>query len=146
MMHKLIFMTHILHLGEDSLAKQIQVEQEKHNVKGLSQEVKEFIDIISLPNCFQRGIPPKRWKRLVKGPNEKEIRESSESFKKIKNKIEDSDKFKFKDYLSNLPLSQARTMFKHKYSMTENVKMNYKGDPIFTKLLWKCQDCMNEVT
>jgi hypothetical protein len=40
MMHKLIFINHILHLGEDSLAKQIQVEQEKHNVKGLSQEVK----------------------------------------------------------------------------------------------------------
>ena len=52
MKHKLIFMNHILHLGEDSLAKQIQVEQEKHNVKGLSQEVKEFIDILSLPNCF----------------------------------------------------------------------------------------------
>ena len=150
MMHKLIFMNHILHLGEDSLAKQIQVEQEKHNVKGLSQEVKEFIDILSLPNCFQERIPPIRWKRLVKGAisnaNEKEIRESSESFKKMKNKIEDSEKFKFKDYLSNLPLSQARTMFKHKYSMTENVKMNYKGDPTFTKLPWKCQDCMNQDT
>ena len=150
MMHKLIFMNHILHLGEDSLAKQIQVEQEKHNVKGLSQEVKEFIDILSLPNCFQERIPPIRWKRLVKSAisnaNEKEIRESSESFKKMKNKIEDSEKFKFKDYLSNLPLSQARTMFKHKYSMTENVKMNYKGDPTFTKLLWKCQDCMNQDT
>ena len=48
-MHKLIFMNHILHLGEDSLAKEIQVEQEKHNVKGLTQQVKEFINTLSLP-------------------------------------------------------------------------------------------------
>ena len=58
--------------------------------------------------------------------NENEIRKSSESYKKMKNKIEDSDKFKCKDYLSSLPISQARTLSKHKYSMTENVKMNYK--------------------
>ena len=36
--------------------------------------------------------------------------------------------------------------FKHKYSMTESVKMNYKRDATFTKLLWKCQECMNQDT
>ena len=39
-----------------------------------------------------------------------------------------------------------RTLLKHKYSMTGNVKMNYKGDPSFTKHLWKYQDCMNQDT
>ena len=46
MMHKLLFMNHILHLGEDTLAKQIQVEQENHNGNGLTHEVKEFIPIV----------------------------------------------------------------------------------------------------
>ena len=64
----------------------------------------------------------------------------------MKNKIEDSDKFKCKDYLSSLPISQARTLFKHTYSITENVKMNYKGDATFTNLLWKCQEWMNQDT
>ena len=137
MMHKLIFMNHIL-----------QVEQEKHNVNGITQEVKEFIDIISLPNCFQERISHIRWKTLVKGvianANENEVRESSESYKKMKKKIKDSDKCN--DCLSSLPLSQVRTFFKHKYSMTESVKINYKGDATFTKLLWKCQECMNQDT
>ena len=78
--------------------------------------------------------------------NENEIRESSESYQKMKNRIKDSEKFKCKDYLSSLSISQARTLFKHKYSIRENVKMNYKGDATFTKLLWKCQECMNQDT
>ena len=78
--------------------------------------------------------------------NDNDFRESAESYKKMKNKIMDSEKFKCKDYLSSLSISQARTLFKHKYSMTENVKINYKGDATFTKLLWKCQECMNQDT
>jgi hypothetical protein len=95
-------------------------------------------------------IPIRKWKTLVKkaiaDANEKEIRESSKTYKKMENKIEDEEKFKCKDYLTSMPLSQARTLFKHKYSMTEHVKMNYKGDPAFSKLLWKCQDCQNQDT
>ena len=150
MMHKLLFMNHILHLGEDTLAKQIQVEQENHNGNGLTHEVKEFVDQLSLPDCFKVRIPIRKWKTLVKkaiaDANEKEIRESSKTYKKMENKIEDEEKFKCKDYLTSMPLSQARTLFKHKYSMTEHVKMNYKGDPAFSKLLWKCQDCQNQDT
>jgi hypothetical protein len=71
------------------------------------------------PTAFRKESPPIRWKRLGKGvisnANKKEIRESSESLKKMKNNIEDS----------------------------ENLKINYKGDPTFiTKFLWKCKDCM----
>jgi hypothetical protein len=150
MMHKLLFMNHILHLGMDTLAKQIQVEQEKHQGNGLTKEVKDFVDHLSLPDCFNERIPIRKWKTLVKkavaDANEKEIRESATSYKKMKHKIEDEEKFKCKEYLTSLPLSQARTLFKHKYSMTEQVKMNYKGDPAFSKLLWKCQDCQNQDT
>ena len=47
-MQKLIFMNHILHLGEDTLAKQIQSDQEILNVGGLTQEVKQFIAELAL--------------------------------------------------------------------------------------------------
>ena len=87
MMHKLIFMNHILHLEEDSLAKQIQSAQQTYNVGGLTEEVKGFIAQLSIPN---------------------------------------------------------RILFQHKYSMTENVKMNYKGDQNYAKSLWKCQKCGNQ--
>ena len=57
MMHRLIFMNHILHLEEDSLAKQIQSAQQTYNVAGLTEEVKGFIAQLSIPNCFEQKIP-----------------------------------------------------------------------------------------
>ena len=150
MMQKLIFMNHILHLEEDALAKQIQTAQKINNVKGLTQEVEMFIAQLSLPNCFNTRIPKTKWKTLVKKAiaraNENEIRLATLSYKKMKNRILENEKFECKECLSNLSLSQARTMFKHKYSMTENVKMNYKGDQSYAKSLWKCNQCKNQDT
>ena len=148
MMHKLFFMNHILHLGEDSLAKQIQCAQQASNAGGLTEEVESFIEKLSLPNCFEQRIPQNVWKRLVKKAidkaNETAIRASTKSYKKMKEKVKDEERFECKDYLANLPLSQARTLFQHKYSMTEKVKMNYKGDSSYAKSLWKCQECGNQ--
>ena len=114
----------------------------------MTDEVKSFIAKLSLPNCFEQRIPQITWKRLVKKAineaNEHEIRVSTNSYKKMKDKVKDDETFECKDYLAQLPLSQARTMFQHKYSMTENVKMNYKGDPTYAKSLWKCQECGNQ--
>ena len=62
----------------------------------------------------------------------------------MKNRVKDDEKFECKDYLANLPLCQARTLFQHKYSMTDNVKMNYKGDPSYAKSLWKFHKCGNQ--
>ena len=143
-------MNHILHLGKDTLAKQIQSAQETLNVGGLTQEVKQFIADLALPNCFEQKIPQIGWKSLVKKAiakaNEEDIRNSAESYKKMKNRRKDEEKFECKEYLSGLPLCHARILFQHKYSMTENVKMNYKGDQSFARTLWKCQKCGNQDT
>ena len=50
MMNKLICMNHIVHLEDDSLAKQVQ--QAQYKVKGLCQEVEEFVKELSLPNSL----------------------------------------------------------------------------------------------
>ena len=94
MQYKLIFMNHILHLDENSLAKEIQSAQERHNAGGLTQEIKELISHLSLPNCFAEKIPQGRWKNIVKTAiskaNEKDIRASAEQYKKMK--IADDEK------------------------------------------------------
>ena len=41
------------------------------------------------------------------------------------NKIADDEKLGCKEHIANLPLSQVITLFKHKYSMSKYVKMNY---------------------
>ena len=91
-----------------------------------------------------------KWKNLVKRAinqaNEEEIRASIEPYKKIDSSIIETEKFECKEYLSTSTLSKARTVFKHKYQMTENVKMNFKNDQAFSNSLWQCRECLNQDT
>ena len=86
MQRKLIFMNHILHLEEDSLAKQVQRVEQAQGVPGLSSEVETYIENLGLPNCFLIYIPQKKWKPLVKKAilkaNETEIREDLRNIRK----------------------------------------------------------------
>ena len=56
------------------------------------------------------------------------------------------EKFECKQYLSTLPLEKAPSLFKHKYKMTENVKINYKNDQEYSNSLWRCSSCSNQDT
>ena len=49
-------------------------------------------------------------------------RRNMESYKKVKHDVK-NEKFGCKDYILNLPLNKAQTLFKHKYLMTEHIKM-----------------------
>ena len=148
MMNKLIFINHILNLNDNTLAKQILSTQIAQDLPGLKCEAEVFIAELGLPNCFTSKIQKNSWKLLVKKAvckaNEEELREKMESYKKVKKQVLQNEKFGSKDYLSNLSLSKARTFFKHKYSMTENVKMNFKGNVSYARELWKCTHCRNQ--
>ena len=150
MTSKLNFMNHLLHLDDSSLAKQIQFVQQTHGVKGLVSECKEFINNLKLPNCFQLKITKNRWKRMVSRAtareNEKELRQAALQYKKMKDKISEHEEFGCKEYVKMLPINQSRTLFQHKYSMMEHVKMNYKGTPSYASALWKCEKCGNQDT
>ena len=147
-LNKLVFMNHIVHLDNGALAKQIQEEQMKNGSPGLTKEVQGYMEELSLPNCFVTRIPQMKWKTLVKKAvkqaNEKEIKEEIIPYKKMKNVNVEEEKFECKDYLSSLSLCKSRTLFKHKYQMTENIKMNYKNDKNYARSLWKCKECQNQ--
>ena len=141
-------MIHILNLDKDTLARQVQIAQQANESPGLTAEVQKYICDLNLPSCFENNFPKSKWKRLVKNAiekaNEEEIRESIKPYKKMKRIKVEEEKFERKDYLTSLSLCKARTLFKHKYSMTENVKMNFKNDKSFANSLWKCSECQNQ--
>ena len=95
----------------------------------MKSEVDVFLADLGLPNCLTSKIQKNSWKLLVKKAvnkaNEEELRGKMESYKKVNKEALQNEKFGSKDYLSNLSLSKARTFFKHKYAMTEKVKMNF---------------------
>ena len=96
-------MNHILHLEFSSLAKQVQIIQEKENLPGLPQECKMLIEQLKLPNLFEVSHSKQNWKTLVKGAvkeaNEKEVLEAMRGSKKLKNRDIVQDKFGLKHYL-----------------------------------------------
>ena len=56
------------------------------------------------------------------------------------------EKFETKNYLKTLYLPDARLRFALKSKMTRTVQMNFKGDPKYSKNLWKCLDCQTPDT
>ena len=64
-------------------------------------------------------------------------------FNKLKNSKLINESFGIRKYVKDLTVVEARTMFKHRTSMTRYTKFNYKNDPIYAKQLWKCESCDN---
>ena len=88
-----------------------------------------------------------KWKKLVKKAilekNETEIREAMQSKKKLKDRKISQDNYGMKSYVSKLSIHETRNIFKHRSSMTQNVKLNYKGVKRFELQGWKCNECGN---
>ena len=144
---KLIFLNHIHHLDPQSLAYQVQQVQERDNLPGLTKECKSFMLDLGLPNCLVEEFPQVKWKKLVKKvileTNESEIREAMKSKKKLKDRKISQDNYGMKTYVSKLSIHETRNIFKHRSSMTQNVKLNYKGVKRYEQQGWKCDACDN---
>ena len=142
---KLIFIKHILQLESSALAKQILEIQVQENLPGLSKECKEFIDLLNLPNIFELELTSQEWKSLVKKAvkkaNANELKEQMLSYKKVKDRKITKDNYGLKPYIETLSLHQARLVFKHRASMSQFVKMNYKGSKAYKAEGWKCEEC-----
>ena len=54
-----------------------------------------------------------------------------------------SERFMTRPYISELTLTEARTLFKFRSQMTRYIKMNYKNEQKYAKSLWKCEKCAN---
>ena len=61
--------------------------------------------------------------------------------KKLDHNLLSKEKFETKDYLKSLHLADARLRFSIRSKMTRTVQMNFKGEPKYSKNLWKCLDC-----
>ena len=52
-----------------------------------------------------------------------------------------NEHYGMKPYMETLSVYEARTIFKHKTSMTQFVKLNYKGVKKYKADGWKCDEC-----
>ena len=66
-------------------------------------------------------------KKAVIRANEDEVKKVLISYKKLKNKNIVNEKYRMKPYMETLYVYETRTIFKHKTSMNQFVKLNFKG-------------------
>ena len=127
---KLCFVNSLRQAKDESLSREILIEQERLQLPGLAQETKEICRELNLPNIMRENIPTMLWKREVKkackSASEKELKSEMEEMSKVKELTEEA--FERKDYMKTKNIHQARMMFKLRSRMLD-VKMNYKKDP-----------------
>ena len=148
---KLIFLHYIMKQSEESLARQIIFEQRNNGFPGLFQECKQFIEELKIVDPFQIDMSALEWKKIVKRAiqtvNEDELKEEiRKKYKKLMKSDLVDEEFGRKKYISNLNLQQARTKFKFRSSMTQNVKMNQRNNKEYADKLWKCDECGQQDT
>ena len=142
---KLIFLHHLTHLGEDTLAHEILSVQNNLDLPGLVSECKDFLNHHQISDLSEYS--KLQWKRLVNRKicelNKMKLIElaKSKSYKKVK--IEDliKDDFSIKPYFKQLKVGEARLRFKFAAEMTPNVAMNFQSEKKYVARLWSCPGC-----
>ena len=116
--------------------------QDELELPGLVSECKQYLVDLELPNIFEEMVKKNAWKKMVKKAilreNEKELKEDMLTFRKLKQSDLTNEKFGMRNYIRELNVKEARTIFKHRCKMTRYVKMIYKNDSRYSTFLWKC--------
>ena len=83
-------------------------------------------------------------KLSVKVSCEKTYKTAAANYTKIKDSPMMNENFENKDYIQNMKLSDARTMF-HLRSKMINCKYNFKSSPENEQKLWQCDSCQRQI-
>ena len=120
-------------------------EQLKNGYPGLVREAQELCEKMGIPDITKERIkdPSKaqlksRIKEAVEKNNGKELKGDMERYEKLE--VMKKEDYEQKDYLSNLSLEQARTLFRVR-TRTIPCKFNQSSDRGNRESLWQCRAC-----
>ena len=143
---KLMFIHYLLNLDKSSLANEIFCIQKEHNLPFFVKEGRSLLIFFSLPNIIDENIAftKQHWKQSVKKVLNSKYEQTMASkilqYSKLKDGPLVKEKLEEKPYLSQMSLSDARTMLRIRSNMT-NTEVNQQSDRENARLLWKCSEC-----
>ena len=126
---KLLFLFHLKHLDETSLANEIFELQKKFNTPGFVNEGRRLLERFSLPNIIDEKHPISRlqWKKMVKSAihenYEKELKLQISTSSKLREGPMAAENFEEKPYLTEMSMSDARMLFRI-CCKTNDIQMN----------------------
>ena len=140
---KLNFVSHLKKLNDEALAKQVYDEQLSNGYPGLATEAQELCKRIGIPDITKQRVKESskdQWKQKIKEAverkNGEELKEKINQMEKLE--IMKDEIYEQNEYLDQLTLSQARTLFRVR-KRTRKCKINQSSDRRNRETLWRCQ-------
>ena len=119
------------------------VSQERHQLRGLSQEVLPFLARHQVTDI--KSYSKAEWKRFVKRNLKNENRDFliqwSEKYKKVDSLSLACEDFERKDYFNQLNLAQSRLKFRERSKCMTTCKVDYPSDRDNVKSMFVCNHC-----
>ena len=81
-------------------------------------------------------------KNAVRVKSEELLKKEFNNYSKLKNLDSTNEELKVNDYVKDMTIRNARTMFKIRSHMTD-VKFNQKSNKKFANELWRCDFCVS---
>ena len=142
-LNKLLFISHLCHLPDSSLAKEVYILQKEQSLhEGLVTECDKHLrelNIFSGPEFFSK----KAWKKLIlqrlHKRNEEQLLSQIETYKKLDFEKLSKEGYGIKPYLADMTVSRARTFFSARASMLSTVKLNFKNKKEYADKDFLCE-------
>ena len=137
-----MFLHYLSNLDKSFLASEIFNVQKDMNFPEFIPEVKSLLELYELPNILEDNcvLKKQKWAAMVKMAVEKKFENElkktmNEKYSKLRNSKLMSEEFTIKDYIKTMNLTDARTNFRIRCSLLNQVKMNQRGQPTYADQL-----------
>ena len=139
---KLVLFHHILCLPEGAVARSILEIQQRLHLRGLNQEVEDFLVEHEISNA--REFTKSEWKhfvsRKIRISERNQLIEKAKKYKKIDYLSLSCEEFELKDYFCDLDLARARIKFRDRANCMSTCKRHYPSEENIVKM-FLCESC-----
>ena len=142
---KLLLIHHLASLEDSSLAKKIYIQQKIKKYPGLVTETREILKKCDLTLDMMETFSKREWKVHVKEfiatQNTEDLLSMMTPYKKLDVDEFQREECKLKDYMKDLPYSDALIQFRLRGKVLNSVKTHFKSEKKYRDDLWSCEGC-----
>ena len=145
MVKKLLFLRHLIHLPENSLALEVLEVQKQMEIPSLWMEGLQFLLDLEISIEELHELSKRQFKQRVqsaaKEKNRRDLLQLIEPYKKLSSAQLSEENYGTKAYFHEMNLAQARVMFALDTKMLKTVKSHYPSDRRNEDDLGECHHC-----
>jgi hypothetical protein len=142
---KCLLVIRVQNLEEGSLAKQIHEQAEENDWPGLGRETRQICQELQIPDINKNRILKEHLQQAIQKSHHEDMMSQFVHSKKLQD-IKESDFSDFQPYFHDKNIENARTKFKIRSKMLENIPGNFKNKFKNIENCLQCIFCSEEMT